>query len=112
MADMKQVIRKLVQSTEEGRVAWRNSSEPGVFRASVGHSTIFITEYSVLTAWNIYLSILDRNGQKIGSAVYDSGRASVNSELVSLYEKVQSIATDDPRLDELLEALDTEPTVS
>ena len=47
MADMKQVIEKLVQSTEEGRVAWRNSSEPGVFRASVGHSTIFITGYDV-----------------------------------------------------------------
>ena len=112
MAEMKQVLRKLIQSTEEGRVAWRDSSEPGVFLASVGHSTIFVAEYSNLSASNIYLSILDGKGQKIGSALYESGKPSVNSDLVSLYERVQGIATDDPRLDELLEALDAAPPVA
>ena len=106
---MKQVLRKLVQSTKEGRVAWRNSSESEVFRASVGHSTIFVTRYETWAGRSIYLSILDGNGQRVDSALYEAGKPTVNSELVSLYEEVKRIAVGDTRLDELIEALDAAP---
>ena len=112
MADMKQVLGKLVQRTKEKRVAWRKSSQSGVFRASVGHLTIHIMRYQIIGGEAVYISVMDGNGQSISSEFYESGNPRGNEELLSLYEEAKRIATDDPRLDELLEALDAAPTVS
>ncbi len=112
MADMNQVLQKLVERTKEKRVAWRNSSQSGAFRASIGHLTIYIIGYQTTMGEAIYLSVMDRNGQTVGSEFYESSKPRPNSDLVSLYEEAKRIATDDPRLDELLEALDAAPTIS
>ena len=90
--------------------ATRLSREP--FRASVGHLTIHLIGYQTLTGEAVYLSVMDGNGQKVGSEFYDSGSPRTNKELLSLYEEAKRIATDDPRLDELLEALDAAPIIS
>jgi hypothetical protein len=112
MADMNQVLAKLVERTAEKRVSWRRASEPGMLRAPIGDSIVYITVSNAGQTQVIALSVMDSRGETIGSVVHFPDSPNTNQELLSLYEDAKRIAADDPRLDELLEALDAAPPVS
>ena len=114
MADMNQVLAKLVERTAENRVPWERSSQPGMFRASVGNLIVYITGNtgegnSVGLLQHLVLSVMDSRGGAIGSVVHSPNSNRVNAELISLYEQAKAVAADDPRLDELIDALDAVP---
>lgn len=112
MADMKQVVAKLVERTAEGRVPWERASQPGMIRATVGDLLVYITASDDADGRRIFLNVMDSKGESIGSVIYLPDRSDDNQELISLYDNVTKFLTDDPRLDHLLEALDAAPRVS
>ena len=113
MADMKQVISKLNERTEEKRIPWRQTFLPDSFQVSLGNQLITITRNRRGTTSTISLSISGNLGETIGNAVYDSADPGSNQELFSLFEAAKRYVTaPDARLDELMDALDAVPPVS
>ena len=112
MADMKQVLEKLAERTDENRVPWRKGDLSDTFEVSLGNLTIIILGHNKGIDGTIFLHVRDNRNETVGRAFYNPQEPGVNSELVSLLEGAQRIAADDPRLDRLLEALDAAPPVS
>ena len=112
MADMNQVVAKLLERTEEKRVPWQKSSQPGMIRATVGDLSVYITSREDDTGQLILLNVLDRIGETVGEVTYTSHQPSANQELISLYENATTFLVDDPRLDDFLEALDAAPPIA
>ena len=61
---------------------------------------------------DVHLSVKDKRGDTVGSILYNANRPNENPKLAALYGLAERTASDDPRLDELLEALDADPPVS
>jgi hypothetical protein len=112
MADMKQVLEKLAERTEESRVPWRKGDLSDTFEVSLGDLTVIILGSNKGLDGTIFLHVRDKRNETVGRAYYNPQEPEINSELVSLFERAQRIATDDPRLDDLLKALDAAPPVS
>ncbi len=111
MADMNQVLLKLAWRTSQGRVPWKNSELSGTFQASFETLTVFIAGSRNGSTKFVHLSVQDKLGETIGSMSYNSSYQDENAELASLYEDAKRIASEDPRLDEIISALDaTAPT--
>lgn len=111
MADMKQVLSKLSERTIEHRVPWGKSEFSGTFQASFGNLTVFVTGSRNGADRSVHLSVQDKRGSTIGSVFYSSRYPDENRDLLYLYEQATKIASDDPRLDELIDALDAEPPI-
>lgn len=113
MADIKQVISKLNERTEEKRIPWRQTFLPDSFQVSIGNQLVTISKNGRGDTSTISLSISGSLGESIASAVYDSADPGSNGELFSLFEGAKRYVTaPDARLDELMDALDTVPLVS
>lgn len=113
MADMKQVISKLTERTEEKRVPWRQTFLPDSFQASIGNQLITISRNRKDAASTISLSVSDKSGETLGRAHYDPADPESNQELFPLFEGAKrTVIAADTRLDELLDALDAAPPVS
>lgn len=112
MADMNQVLKKLVERTRQDRVPWRKGSLSDTYSASVGSLTVIIMVERGGPGGTIYLSVRDKKGEPVGGVFYNPEQPASNSELVALLEGAKRIADDDPRLDELIDALDAVPPVS
>ena len=57
----------------------------------------------------VYLHIAGNRGETIGGAFFTPEEPDENAELVSILNEARKLASDDPRLDQLLEALDAAP---
>ena len=112
MADMKEVLTKLAERTKESRVAWQKTSQSDVLRATVGSLSIYIVGDNRGSGSTVLLNVVDSRGETISTALHDPSNPHVNSELIPLYEDAMKVASDDPRLDELLNALDAVPPAS
>lgn len=114
MAEMKQVLSKLAERTEQNRIPWRKGEMSGTYEVTLGNLTLQIMgpgngmEGANDTLF-LYIKTKGHRGAPIGSAMYLSKEPDVNSELISVWENATRIAADDPRLDEVLEALDEVP---
>ena len=106
MADMNQVLSKLALRSAQGRVPWNNSELSDTFQASFETLTVFIAGSRNGTTRFVHLSVQDKRGETIGRMSYTSSYPDENPELASLYEDAKRIASEDPRLDELINALD------
>ena len=112
MADMNQVLAKLSERTVEHRVPWGRSELSGTFQASFGDLTVYITGNRNGADRSVHLSVQDKRGTTIGSVFYSPKHPDENRDLLYLYKQATEIASDDPRLDELIDALDAAPLVS
>ena len=112
MADMKQVLRKLVERTKQNRVPWSKGNLSDTYNVSVGSLTVLIMGGRRGISGTIYLSVNDHTGESVDRVFYNPEEPELNPELVALLEGARRIADDDPRLDELLDALDAVPPVS
>ena len=115
MAEMSQVLTKLAERTSQNRVLWREGEVSDTFSAVLGKMSLQLMGPRKGADGIILLRIQGRREgrreETIGSAIYDPEEPNVNSELVSILEEARRIASDDPRLDEVLEALDAAPPV-
>ena len=113
MAEMKEVISKLAERTEQKRVPWRKDDlTSDTFKASFGKMTLTILGGGTREPGKIYLHIAGNRGETIGGAFFVPEEPELNSELVPILEEARKISSDDPRLDELLAALDAAPPVA
>ena len=111
MADMNQVLSRLAVRSVQDSVPWRNSELSGTFQASLGNLTVFIAGSRNRATRFVHLSVQDGRGVTIGSLSYNSTYHDENPELASLYEDAKRIASEDSRLDELIDVLDAAPPV-
>ena len=109
MADMGQVLSKLVERTRQNRIPWSKGSTSDEYRASVGNLTFAILGPRKGTEGSVYLEIKNHKEEIVGNAIYVPHIPGVNYELVSIFDAARDIASDDPRLDEVLDALDAVP---
>ena len=112
MADMTQVLARLEERTSQNRVPWRKGNTSDTYEAELGTLKLFVLGPRRGNESTIYLIIRDEKGNSIGDALYLPSDPSLNSNLVSILAGARKIASDDPRLDEVLDALDTVPPVS
>ncbi len=112
MADMSQVLEKLVERTKQDRVPWSKGNLSDTYHVSVGNLTVMIMGGRRGLGGAIYLTVNDNMGESVGRVFYSPEEPELNSELVALLQGAKRIADDDPRLDELLDALDAVPPVS
>lgn len=113
MADVRQIISKLVERTKENRVPWGPTFFGQTYHASVGNQLITITQGRNRSNSTVTLSITDSLGRELVKASYDSAHPEVHRELPDLFEGARrTVIGVDRQLDELLEALDEAPPVS
>ena len=110
MAEIKQVISKLAERTEESRVPWRRDDlTSDTYKASFGKMTITVMGGGAREPEKVYLHIAGNRGETIAGAFFTPEEPEENSELVSILNEARKLASDDPRLDQLLEALEVAP---
>ena len=112
MASMTEVITSLSERTAQNRIPWRKGDTSDGYKAVVGDLTFLIVGPREGEDGSIYLSIIDLKGENIGDAIYVPRTPGVNHELRFIFREAREIASDDPRLDAVLDALDTVPPVS
>lgn len=113
MADVRQIISKLVERTKENRVPWGPTFFGQTYHAAVGNQLITITSDRDKSSSTVTLSITDSLGRELVKASYDSAHPEVHKELTDLYEGArQTVVGLNEQLDELLEALDSAPPAS
>ena len=98
MVDMKDIVEKLAERTEQDKVPWKPTADEQTFAASIGKLSVLIS--SGFTG-RIELSVLDEQGMEIDSAFRPQ------SALMDLHSsaKRKALGTDQ-KLAELLDALD------
>ena len=106
MAEITQVLVKLLESTDSGKVDWKPTVSDQEFAASIGSNSVLILRESGATA----LTILDSSGREIERVGSWFGIGKENSlELSELYDRARRIALDvESQLEELLNALESE----
>lgn len=121
MADMRDVIERLTERTEEQRVPWKATNDEDAFAATIGDMSVMISSQMVRRPrpdprsepMSLRIAVLDERWNEI--AAFEAGRVSSRDfqKLYSLWQSAKMSATGaHPRLDEFLEALDAAPPVS
>lgn len=106
MATIDEVLTKLLERTDEGRVNWKTTADERTFLAAFGNASVTIRGY---TDGRPTLSILNNAGVEIETLDGDepSGRE-WHQELNELYQKARRVALGvDSQLDDLMRALET-----
>ena len=117
MADMKDVVERLIERTEEQRVPWKATNDEDVFAATIGDMSVMVSSQMVHRSrtepMSLRIAVLDERWNEIAS--FEASRFSSRDfqKLYSLWQFAKTSATGaHPRLDEFLEALDAAPAVS
>ncbi len=109
MAEVTEIVNKLLERTEDGKVSWKTTADENTFAAVVGNMSTLVLGYrDPLRRQMVQLRILNNEGREIET--WDTGRASepeILEKLVDLYAKARRSALGvDKQLDELLKALE------
>ena len=115
MADMKDVIERLIERTQEQRVPWKTTSDEDAFAAAIGDMSVMVSsqmlrrprQESMLEPMSLRIAVLDERWHEIAS--FEANRYSSRDyqRLYSLWQSAKMSATGAyPRLDEFLDALD------
>ena len=106
--EMHEVISKLVERTHQGRIPWKKTVGKTSFVAVFGNMSVLISSRTTGIRNQIRLSVLDERGDEIEDAKFDGyseDRQSV--QLQELYRLAKHKAMGpDPRLEELVQAID------
>ena len=98
MADLNQILERLVQRTEEGKLTWSPTVADDQFRSTVENVRITIRTSDA----GHRLEILDEYGQRIDFLDYSSTTAEQDAQLARLFDMARRSAL---RYDETLEKL-------
>ena len=116
MVAMADVVAKLAQRTDQGRVPWRTAVGESSFSAKLGNLLVLISSSG---SGSVKLSVNDEKGTEIDSIFYSGGlhRAfgleEEDSRLPSLFASARRTALGtDQKLEELMEFLDEASTAA
>ena len=109
MAEIADIINKLLERTNEDKVAWKTTVDETTFTAVIGStSTLVSARDDSLGNQQVQFRILDRQGREIER--YDTLHkydAEIGARLRELYTKAKRVALGvEDQLDELLKALE------
>lgn len=104
MAEISEILTKLAESTDQGKIDWKPTVNEQAFMAAIGN-------LSVVIQWEIgsypLLKILDSSGSEIDRPDGQTHSES-RDDLFELHEQARRIALQvDRKLDELLKTLET-----
>ena len=109
MAEIADIITKLLERTNEDKVSWKPTANEDTFVAVVGNISTSVRGHGSSQRYQIVeFQILNAEGREIESYTARVGSDSVIADKVmELYEKARRVALDvDSQLDDLLKALD------
>ena len=111
MAEIKNVVDKLAELTEQGRVPWRPTVDKSTFAATFGRMSVLISikePFIGSDKASYRLSVLDEKGDEIDYAAHGTSVTGVSlPALLPLYESAKRTALGvEERLEELLDAMD------
>ena len=114
MADMRKLINKLAERTDDGTVQWRTTRERDTFAASFDDLMVLISAKSSgrfrPTPQSLRFAVVDPRGEDIVSVEGDRVSGWTYRLLDPLYQSARlSAMGDDWRLDQLLEVLESAP---
>lgn len=105
MAEITDVLERLIQRTKENQVPWKTTPEPQTFVAVIGNVSVMILRDRV---GDTVLRVLDKAGETLETL--DSGVSNDEdwlSELLDLHGRARRMALGvGSQLDELLKALE------
>lgn len=115
MAEMNDIVVKLLQGTQQNRVPWKTSASEHTFIAAFGNLSVLISSESIGILTTAKLSVLDEVGNEIDHAEHSiAGRGEVNKDeqLWVLYQAAKRCAMGtDRKLEELMSRIDTAPPI-
>ena len=104
MAQMTDVLSKLLERTNQGKVMWKATAKEQTFIAVIGNSSVMISREDGAPV----LKILDRSGRELAELDSIDARES-RENLWALHREARHIALGvDRQLDELLKELEVE----
>lgn len=121
MADMKDVIERLIERTEEQRVPWKITSDEDAFAAAIGDMSVMVSSQMLRRSrqesrpepMSLRIAILDERWREIASLEASRYSSRDYQRLYSLWQSAKMSATGaHPRLDEFLDALDAASRLS
>lgn len=106
MAQISEVLKKLLENTTQGRVVWKPTVTEEEYAASIGTNSVLIDRDNY---GEVALTILDSSGRDIERVRARLGdELEVSSDLHALFDSARRIALNvDDQLDQLLRELET-----
>lgn len=117
MADMKEVIERLIKRTEERRVPWKITGDENIFAATVGNMAVMVSSNRIPrrpdeSPFSLKIVVLDEVWKEISALEVSRMTSLEYQQLYFLWQAAKAKATGaDTRLDEFLEVLDAAPPV-
>ncbi len=110
MTEITDVIGKLLERTEEGKVSWRTTADENTFLAVVSSTSILVSAHGYISGNQQFrFRILNQRATEIAN--YETPThldADIRSQLSELYSKARHQALGvDSQLDELLKELES-----
>lgn len=106
--EMHEVVSKLVEGTNQGRIPWKQAAGKTSFVATFGNLSVLISARTSGVLNQVKLSVLDEKGDEIERAEsdgYSDDHQSVQLQLLYLLAKRKALGPD-RRLEELVQAID------
>ena len=108
MAEITDIISKLLERTNENKVSWKTTADEETFIAVVGNASTSMHAYQSKNGQEMQFRILNSEGIEI--EIYDTYtrfNPDIADELAGLYRGARRVALGvDSQLDELLKALE------
>lgn len=109
MAKIADIITKLLERTNEGKVSWKTTADENTFIAVVGNISTEVVGYTTARArQEVLFRILSSEGREIERYTTRVGDGQdISDKLIELYAKAKRTALGvDDALDDLLKALE------
>ena len=108
MANISDVIEKLLEKTEQNRINWKPTAAANTFAATIGSLGVSISvPRQTLADSLVRLQVFNESGRIVQECIADSiDQPHDHGKLMKIHSKASQIASgNDPRLDELLSEL-------
>ena len=108
MAQISEILLKLLERTNQDKVIWKSTVDDRAFITVIGKNSVVIQQDDRL--YDIEMRVLDQQGREIDRLQFEgAASATVQSQLRDLYHKARRLALGvDSQLDKLLQELEVD----